>query len=112
MAIGVIRELIDYRFSHKVIRPIIESIDRHLKPKMNSHDFVVVFSKQCGVHYKDNIKFADVQVGSRSGFGKEAAKLVFGEDALAGGKFNRTPYIGSAIVVSVADIWMYIKERL
>jgi hypothetical protein len=110
--IGVIRELIDYRFSHDVIRPIIECIDRLITPKINSCDFVLVFSKQCGVHYKDNTSFANVQVGSRSDFGKDAAKLVFRDDALIGGKFDRVPYIGSAIVVSVADIWMYIKEQL
>jgi DNA-binding transcriptional MerR regulator len=110
--IGVIRELVDYRFPTKIVKPIIDALGERLDKQKGDYDIVIVYSKQRIAASMDaDAWVADLKISTRSKFKYEAANLVFGERPLSDGSFARTPYTGSAVVISVADIWDYIQER-
>lgn len=108
--IGVIRELISYRFSHDIIRPLIEELNDQVK-KYN-FDMVIVARRQI----VSGGYVTAFTTGPRKKFAENGAKLIFGEQStpLLNGSTSkeRALAVGSAIVVSLADIWEFIKKQV
>jgi len=111
--IGVIRELVSYRIPHDFIRSVMERLRKTRLSEKDGFDVVITLSRQLLGGGKDDIGFLlDVRVGKRSNFRKEAGELVFGERWPSKQTFQRTPSTASAVVVSLADIWEFVRDRV
>jgi len=108
--IGVIRELISYRFSHDIIRPLIKELNNRVKK--NNFDMVIVARRQL----VSGGYVTGFTTGSRKKFAENGARLIFGEKSIPlsnGSTYKECALaVGSAIVVSLADIWEFIKKQL
>lgn len=113
--IGVLRELISYRISRDMARTIMAALDERLSSDKDNYDFVIAVRQQPVSLDKGFGSVISVHIGSRSDFGKDAARLVFNEiRTVVDGVENvqRGLHIGSAIIVSVSDIHEFIVSRL
>ena len=112
--IGVIRELASYGMPHNVISSILKELSN--KARLTEDDgYDVVFSvcrSYVSGYKRRTAHVGHIQVGSRSNFAREASELVFGERQVEESLSTAFPEVGSAIIVSLADIWEYIKARL
>jgi len=111
--IGVIRELTSYGMTHNYISSILKQLaEKKTLTEEDGYDVVVAVSRGYVSGYRRGMAYIPyVRFGSRSRFDREAATLVFGERQ-DGDILTIIPEVGSAIIVSLADIWEYIKARL
>lgn len=113
--IGVIRELITYRIPQSVVESIMRQLanEASLLTEENDFDVVVVYSRGYVSGYKSAVAYTGhVRVGSRSRFAEKANFLIFGEESLPDWGSTYIPESSSAIVISLRDIWEYIRNRL
>ena len=116
--IGVIRELVSYRVPHEFIHSVMTELKKIRLSEDNGFNVIVVLSRQLLGGGREVSGFVhDIRVGTRKGFSKQAGELIFGEKLVPskpgfGKAFQRTMMVGSAIVVSLADIWEYIQKNL
>lgn len=108
--IGVLRELVSYRFSRELARNILGALNKRLTATQD-YDFVIVASRQ----YNKFGFIEDIRIGSRRGFADEAAELIFNERPVVEmglkGK-SKSMSVCSAVIVSVADVRDFVANQL
>lgn len=107
--IGVARELFAYGLKQAIVEPIIQSLREHLV-KEQDFDLVIVCRRQYVSTDGRNLQLvSEIIKGKKSRFQYESGYMLFSQ-ARQGAA---TAALGtSAIVISVADIWDYIMNRL
>ncbi len=109
MEIGVARELFAFGVRQTIVEPILQSLREHL---VHSQDFdlIIVCRRQyVPAEGKEMSLVTEIIKGKKSRFGCEADFMLFNQSQGGLGGGARTP---SALVISVADIWEYIMNRL
>jgi DNA-binding transcriptional MerR regulator len=112
--IGVILELVSYKIPHLFISGVMERLSRERLTPENNFDVVVVSSRSNHT-MDDSGYFFDIRIGSRTDFSKDAAYLIFGEKVVKKGSITTKttiPQVTSSILVSLKDIWGYVKTKI
>jgi hypothetical protein len=92
----------------------MECLSRERLTPENNFDVVVVSSRS-NHSMDDSGYFFDIRIGSRTEFSKNAAYLIFGEKVVKKGSITTKtiiPQVTSSILVSLKDIWGYVKTKI
>jgi hypothetical protein len=107
--IGVARELFAYGVKQSMAEPIIQSLREHLRLSQD-FDLLIICRRQYVPTDSQNLGLVtEIIKGKKSRFKHESAYMLFDQSqgSRAGGAVT-----SSALIISVADIWDYIMNRL
>jgi hypothetical protein len=107
--IGVVRELFAFGVKQAMAEPIIQSLREHLR-KSQDFDLLIICRRQY-VHTESKGQglITEIIKGKKSQFEHESAYMLFNQSQ---GNPDGGALTSSALVISVADIWDYIMNRL
>ena len=107
--IGVARELFAFGVKQAMAEPIIQSLREHLKQSQD-FDLLIIYRRQyVPIEGKDLGLVTEIITGKKSQFKHESAYMLFNQSK---GSSAWGTLTSSALIISVADIWDYIMNRL
>lgn len=116
LEIGIIRELVLYRFSLFAIKSILNKLSGRLASDDDDYDYLVICRRQYSPHVPESLGYVEeIIIDKRSTFNEQAGKLIFGEQKIEINEHEgrkQLPFVGSSILVSVLDIWNIVKARM
>jgi len=107
--IGVARELFAFGVKQAMAEPIIQSLREHLRQSQDFDLLIICRRQYVPIESKDLGLVTEIITGKKSQFKHESAYMLFNQSQgnSAGGTLT-----SSALIISVADIWDYIMNRL
>ena len=107
--IGVARELFAFGVKQAMAEPIIQSLREHLRQSQDFDLLIICRRQYVPIKSKDLTLVTEIIKGKKTRFQHESAYMLFSQSQgnPAGGTLT-----SSALIISVADIWDYIMNRL
>jgi hypothetical protein len=105
----VARELFAFGVKQAIAEPTIQSLREHLRQSQD-FDLLIICRRQYVPTESNSMGLVtEIIKGKKTRFGHESAYMLFGQSR---GNSAGCPLTSSALVISVADIWDYIMNRL
>ena len=109
LEIGVARELFAYGVKQRMAEPIIQSLREHLR-QSKDFDLLIICRRQYVPTDNQNMGLVtEIIKGQKSRFKHESAYMLFSQSQ---GNSTGGALTSSALIISVADIWDYVMNRL
>ena len=107
--IGVARELFAFGVKQAMAEPIIQSLREHLRQSQDFDLLIICRRQYMPTESKGLGLVTEIIKGKKSRFKHESAYMLFSQSQ---GNPAGSAMTSSALVISVADIWDYIMNRL
>lgn len=107
--IGVARELFAYGVKQSMAEPIIQSLREHLRQSQDFDLLIICRRQYVPTDNRDMGLVTEIIKAKKTRFKHESAYMLFNQ---AQGNAAGRGVTSSALVISVADIWDYIMNRL
>ena len=107
--IGVARELFAFGVKQAMAEPVIQSLREHLRQSQDFDLLIICRRQYVSTDNRDMGLVTEIIKAKKTRFKNESAYMLFNQSQ---GNSARGGLTSSALVISVADIWDYIMNRL
>ena len=107
--IGVARELFAYGVKQAMAEPIIQSLREHLRQSQDFDLLIICRRQYVPTDNRDLGLVTEIIKGKKTRFQHQSAYMLFNQSQ---GNRAVSGLTSSALIISVADIWDYIMNRL